>query len=136
MNINVLPAMTLLIFFGTMTLESIAHDCFQDPMQDRYKNVKTISCKTCHPNNKDRSIHNEFGKLFVKELEGKELTKKFKEAEKKGDEAVAEVEKEMVKHFLEAIAVVEKKPMTFEELIKYGLLSGVRLEKPKKVDDK
>ena len=111
---------------------SEAHDCFQKPMQDRYESVKTISCKTCHPNNKDKSIHNEFGQLFLKEFEGKGITKMFKEAEKKGDEEVAKVEKVMVKHFIEAMKVVEKKQMTVEDLIKYGLLSGVRLEKPKK----
>ena len=107
---------------------AFAHDCFQDPMEERY-GLKSVSCKTCHPNNKDRSIHNEFGKLFEKQLEGKDLTKKFKEAEKKGEEAVAEYEKEMVKHFVEAMKVVEKKHMTFEKLIKYGLLNGVRLPK-------
>ena len=111
-----------------------AHDCFQDPMKERF-GLKAVSCKTCHPINGDRSIHNEFGKLFLAELKGKDLTKKFYEAEKKGDEAVAEYEKEMVKHFLEAFKVVEKKSMTFENLIKYGLLNGARLPTPKKAAD-
>ena len=125
----------LLIFVVCITLPMTinAHDCFQDPMEERY-GLKSVSCKTCHPNNKDRSIHNEFGKLFETALKGKDLTKKFNEAEKKGEEAVAEYEKEMVKHFVEAMKVVEKKQMTFEDLIKYGLLNGVRLEKPKEED--
>ena len=132
------PSIALLLTFSTCLLlpaYSPAHDCFQKPMQERYETVKTISCKTCHPNNKDRSIHNEFGKLFLKEFEGKGITKMFKEAEKKGPEEVAKVEKVMVKHFLEAMKSVEKKSMTVEDLIKYGLLSGVRLEKPKKEDE-
>ena len=89
-------SIALLFFLGLCLLatENLnAHDCFQKPMQERYATVKTISCKTCHPNNKDKSINNEFGKLFVKELEGKGITKMFKKREKQGDEAVAEVER-------------------------------------------
>ena len=124
---------TLLVFviFSYITPVGLfAHDCFQKPMEERY-GLKSVSCKTCHPNSNDRSIHNEFGILFQVELKGKELTKKFNEAVKKGQQAVTEYEKEMVVHFLEAVKVIEKKHMTFEDLIKYGLLSGVRLEKPK-----
>jgi len=132
---NAKPASMLFIAFCILLpIESNAHDCFQEPMEERY-GLRTVSCKTCHPNNKDRSIHNEFGKLFEKELLGKELTKKFNEAEKKGEEAVAEYEKEMVQHFIVAMKAVEKKSMTFEDLIKHGLLNGVRLEKSAE-DDK
>ena len=128
---NIKPVLLILIVICCFpSTTSYAHDCFQDSMEKRY-GLKSVSCKTCHPNNKDRSIHNEFGKLFEKALEGKNLTKNFKEAEKKGEEAVAEYEKEMVKHFVESMKIVEKQNMTFEKLIKYGLLNGVRLEKPK-----
>ena len=72
---------------GLMSTSIQAHDCFKKPLQDRY-NLKTVSCKTCHPNNKDRSIHNKFGIIVEKQLKGKELTKMFKEAEAKGEEAV------------------------------------------------
>lgn len=105
----------------------MAHDAFKEPMEKKY-GLKTVSCKTCHPNNKDRSIHNEFGKLFEEALKGKEITRKFKEAEAKGDQAVAEYEKEMVQEFMQALAVVEKKLMSFEDLIRFGLLNGVRLD--------
>ena len=106
---------------------AIAHDAFKKPMEEKY-GLKTVSCKTCHPNNKDRSIHNEFGKLFEDALKGKDISQKFKEAEAQGDQAVAEYEKEMVQHFMEALEVVEKKKMSFEELIRFGLLNGVRLD--------
>lgn len=108
-----------------------AHDAFKEPLEERY-GLKTVSCKTCHPNNKDRSIHNDFGKLFLAELKGKEITRKFKEAEAVGEDAVKEYEKEMVKHFLEALKVVEKKKMTFEDLMKAGLINGTRLDTKKK----
>ena len=119
-------ALTLLIF---IPFSVFAHDAFKEPLEKRY-NLKTVSCKTCHPNNKDRSIHNEFGKLLETELKGKDITKKFKAAEAKGEEAVKAYEKEMVQHFVEAMKVVEKKSMTFEDLIKFGLLNGVRTNPP------
>ena len=107
-----------------------AHDAFKEPLEKRY-GLKTVSCKTCHPNNKDRSIHNDFGKYFLEELKGKDITKKFKEAEEKGEEAVKEYEKEMAALFVEALKVVEKKKISFEDLIKAGLLNGTRLNTKK-----
>ena len=123
-----LIALTFILFNNSAL---VAHDAFKDPMEERY-GLKTVSCKTCHPDNKDRSIHNQFGKYLEEALKGKEITKKFKEAEAKGEEAVKEYEKEMVVHFVEALKVVEKKKMTFEDMIKAGLLNGTRLDTSKK----
>ena len=128
MNTIKTPAAFVLAIIFSTTLH--AHDAFKEPLEKRY-GLKTVSCKTCHPNNKDRSIHNEFGKLIEKELLGKDLTKKFKEAEKKGAEAVKEYEKEMAVQFIEAMKKVEKEKMSFGDLIKFGLLNGVRLETKK-----
>ena len=125
--IKISMTLVIAVLFST---SSNAHDAFKEPLEKRY-GLKTVSCKTCHPNNKDRSIHNEFGKLIEKELIGKDITKKFKEAEKKGDEAVKEYEKEMALHFIEAMKKVEKEKMSFGDLIKFGLLNGVRLETKK-----
>ena len=124
---NIQNSFLILLIVAIVQGSSFAHDCFKEPLQSKY-NLKTVSCKTCHPNNKDKSIHNEFGKLLETELKGKGLSKMFKEAEAKGEEAVKAVEPEMVKHFLEALKVVEKKKMSFEDLMKYGLLNGVRLK--------
>lgn len=124
MKINLI--LVVLIFFCVPAI-SFAHDAFKEPLQTRY-NLKTVSCKTCHPNNKDRTIHNEFGKLIELELKGKGITQMFKEAEAKGEEAVKAVEPEMAKIFIEALKVVEKKKMSFEDLLKFGLLNGVRVK--------
>ena len=111
---------------GLMSTSIQAHDCFKKPLQDRY-NLKTVSCKTCHPNNKDRSIHNKFGIIVEKQLKGKELTKMFKEAEAKGEEAVAEVEKKMAAEFIKAMIEVEKQQLTLKQMIEFGLMNGTRL---------
>ncbi len=118
----------------TLSSSVNAHDAFKEPFAKRY-GLKTVSCKTCHPNNKDKSIHNEFGKLIEKQLLGKDLSKKFNEAKAKGDEAVEAYEKEMVVHFIEALKVVEKEKMSFADLAKFGLLNGVKLD-TKKADGK
>ncbi len=115
-----------LLFAQTAT----AHDAFKEPLEKRY-NLKTVSCKTCHPDNKDRSIHNKFGQMFLPYFEGKEMTRKFNEAEAKGEEAQAEYEKEMAKEFLAALIEVEKKQLTIKDLIEAGLLNGTRLNTPK-----
>lgn len=122
-----IPQSFLFVLILVFTPCAHAHDAFKEPLQTRF-NLKTVSCKTCHPNNKDRSIHNEFGKLLELELKGKGVTDMFKEAEAKGEEAVKAVEPEMAKLFIEALKVVEKKKMSFEDLLKFGLLNGVRVK--------
>ena len=108
-SMNMIKISMTLVIAVLFSTSSNAHDAFKEPLEKRY-GLKTVSCKTCHPNNKDRSIHNEFGKLIEKELIGKDITKKFKEAEKKGDEAVKEYEKEMALHFIEAMKKVTSDP--------------------------
>ena len=107
-----------------------AHDAFKEPFEERY-GLKSIACTACHPNAKDRSIHNQFGKYYEEALKGKDISAKFKEAEAKGEEAVAEYEKEMVVHFVEAMKAVEKKSISFEDLIRAGMLNGTRMNKVK-----
>jgi hypothetical protein len=122
---------TLILWGSAMSSSNAcAHDAFKEPLEKRY-GLKTASCKTCHPNNKDRSIHNQFGKHFLEALKGTDITKKFKEAEAQGDEAVKEFEKIMVQEFVKAMEVVEKKKISFEDLIKAGLLNGTRVDNSK-----
>lgn len=107
---------------------SFGHDAFKEPLEKRY-DLKTVSCKTCHPVTKDRSIHNRFGRMLEEQLKGKDLTRRFNEAEAAGDEAKAEFEKEMVREFLAALEVVEKEKLTIKEIIEAGLMNGTRLNK-------
>ncbi len=127
---NVILVLFLAGFSIALSSELAAHDAFKEPLKHRY-NLKSVSCKTCHPDSKDRSIHNKFGMMFVAEFKGLDISKKFKEAEAKGKEAVAEYEKEMKAAFNKAIVEVEKKQLTIKDLIDAGLLNGLRLNKPK-----
>lgn len=125
-----LAASLVLVFILMVAVQAtvVAHDAFKDPMAERY-GLKSVSCKACHPNNKDKSIHNKFGIYYVNALKGKEISKKFKEAEAKGEEAVKAYEPEMVKHFIEAMKTVEKEKLTFEDMLKAGLINGTRPKK-------
>ena len=105
---------------------STAHDCFTEPLEERY-NLKTVSCKSCHPNNKDRSIHNKFGIMLENALKGKDLSKKFKEAEAQGEEATAAYEKIMVEDFKKVLVQVEQEKLCLADMIKFGLINGMRL---------
>ena len=103
-----------------------AHEVFKKPLQEKY-NLKSVSCKACHPSNKDKSIHNKFGMYFVDIFKGQELTKKYDEATKAGDEEKLKVEESLVVKFKAALKIVEKKQLTFEDMINAGLLNGTRL---------
>jgi len=118
-------AIATVVFNGGFSLH--AHDVFKEPMEEKYQ-LKTVSCKACHPNNKDRSIHNKLGKLLEAEFDrqGLEMTKKYEEAKTQGEEAQKAYEKQMIEAFKAAMLVVEKKPLTFEEMISSGLLNGTR----------
>ena len=107
-----------------------AYDAYKEPILQRY-HLKTVSCKACHANSKDRTIYNKFGQLFVDALKGQEIAKKYEEAKAKGDEQKKKYEAEMAKTFTAVLAVVEKKTMTIEDMIKAGLLNGTRLRDKK-----
>lgn len=105
-----------------------AHDEFKEVLAQRYR-LRSVSCKACHTDNKDKKIRNAFGKLLYQELKAKKLTQRYKEAKEKGDEAEEKFEKTMVREFKAALKAVEKKPVTFLALLEAGLLNGTRLDK-------
>ncbi|MCH2183447.1 MAG: hypothetical protein MK108_15720 [Mariniblastus sp.] len=128
---NFIALVAAALFLFTCSVSSLsAHDVYKEPLEVRY-GLKTVSCKTCHPNSKDRSIHNAFGQYFADEFKGQEISKKYEAAQEAGEEQQKAYEEQMVISFNEVLKVVEKKKMTFEDLIKAGLLNGTRLEEKK-----
>ena len=129
MKNHVFALITISAVFFCFAANGVAHECFKIPLAERYQLKPSVSCKSCHPNNKDRSIHNKLGIIFEKALKGKDMTKKFKEAEAKGEEAVAEYEKVMIEDFKKVLVEVEQKQMTLKDMIEFGLINGMRLSK-------
>ena len=103
-----------------------AHDCFKDPFTEYY-GFKSVSCKTCHPDSK-KQTHNRFGIMYVNELKGLDLTKKWKALEGKEEER-AKFEEEMVKEFKKILPNVEGNQMTMKALLAAGIINGTRLDK-------
>ena len=86
---NFIAPMASFIFLFTFNVSFLsAHDVYKEPLEERY-GLKTVSCKTCHPNTKDRSIHNVFGQYFADEFKGQEITIKYEEAKAAGEEQQA-----------------------------------------------
>ena len=128
-NFSILTGLMILVSFAPRM--SAAHDVYKEPLEERY-NLKTVSCKSCHPNNKDRSIHNKFGQYFADMFKDKNITQEYEAAKKLGEEAQQKYEQQMINQFKEALKIVEKKQMTIEDMIKAGLLNGTRLNEQKK----
>ena len=108
--------------------ESEKHD--EEPLEQRY-HLKTVSCKTCHADSKDRTIYNKFGQMFVEAFKGKGIAEKYEQAKAEGEQQKKEYEAEMAREFAATLLVVEKKTMTIADLIKAGLLNGTRLDQKK-----
>ena len=129
--VKALTKIAAVSFLGIMAMppSSVsAHDEFKEAMEHRYR-LRSVSCKACHTDNKDKKIRNAFGKLLFEALKSKELTKNYNEAKSKGDKAKKQFEKQMVKDFLSALKRVETKPVSFSALLEAGLLNGTRLDK-------
>jgi hypothetical protein len=128
---------SLFVFFAGMNqcFLASAHEVFKEPLEERY-NLKTVTCKTCHPKNDDRTVNNKFGQLFAEAFKGKDLTKRYEQAENQGEEAKKAFEKEMIKEFNTALNAIEKQTISYSDLIRAGLLQGTRLnEKNSKSDN-
>ncbi len=88
----------------------------------------SISCNACHVSNKPKKMRNDFGKLFDKELEGKDITARLKGAGAQKKVVTAKVTAE----FLEALQKIEKTDHpdggTYGEALKAGKIAGVKTE--------
>ena len=96
------------------------HNIFKKEFSKKYPEKK-ISCTACHVDKKPKTERNEFGKLFHKQFTDQELTKNWKTkkgAEKKDYEATV-----MIPAFQKALKNVTS--MTYDDIIKAGLVSGI-----------
>jgi len=121
-----------------------AHDVFQDVLKEQYK-LKSFSCKNCHPDKDDRKLRTPFGERVYGVMKDKGFTAQYEAAvaaddaaraadpnsvsEDKG--AVADFEKMIAEDFKETFKQVAAQTISFDELIKLGLMSGARLDKKK-----
>ena len=136
----------LLFFVGSLTVcnSTHAHEIFQDVLKEKYM-LRSFSCKSCHPDSKDRKKRTPFADRIYKQMKPMKLTAKY-EAAVKADEAakakdpesvgkdkgaVFEFEKMASVEFKKAFPVVAKQTMTIDDMIKQGLFNGARLDTKK-----
>lgn len=103
-----------------------AHNIFKKEFSKNYSDKK-ISCNACHVDKKPKTERNAFGKLFHKQFADQELTKNWKSkkgAEKKDYEATV-----MIPAFQKALKNVTA--MTYDDIIKAGMVSGIDDKQPK-----
>ena len=103
-----------------------AHNIFKKEVSKKYPGKK-ISCNACHVEKKPKTERNAFGKLFHKQFADQELTKNWKSkkgAEKKDYEVTV-----MIPAFQKALKNVTA--MTYDDIIKAGLVEGIDDQQPK-----
>lgn len=133
--------MTALLVHSPATL---AHAPFKKGLQKKY-DFKSVSCYTCHARKADiaakdlddfarnsRSFRNSFGSQLGKLLAGKNTTQRLMDVKKLDldDPKKIKVINDVTSDFLEALKKVElvKSPSgpTYGELLKMGILAGVK----------
>ncbi|MEL7498429.1 MAG: hypothetical protein AAFN77_12525 [Planctomycetota bacterium] len=124
------------------------HEIFQDVLKEVYT-LKSFSCKTCHPESKDRNIRSAFAERIYKKMKPMKLTEKYAAAVKadeaakakdpesvgKDKGAVFEFDKMAGEAFKKSFKEVAKETMTIDDMIKQGLFNGARLD-TKKLEEK
>lgn len=118
-----------------------AHDVFQDVLKEQYT-LKSFSCKTCHPDSDDRKLRTPFAERIYQVMKDKDYSAKFAvavaadDAAKAADPdsvskekgAVVEFEKMIAEDFKGSFKTVAAQTISFDDLIKAGLMNGARLD--------
>ena len=118
-----------------------AHDVFQDVLKEEYT-LKSFSCKNCHPDNDNRKLRTPFAERIYQVMKPGDYTAKYaaavatddaakaKNPESVGKDkgAVAEFEKVIAADFKKAFKQVATQSISFDELIKQGMMNGARLD--------
>ena len=123
----------------------MAHSLFKKIMGKAYP-VMSISCNACHVKDEKKSVRNEFGELFYKELKADKVTEAWKEAKANGRPAQKEYEaKTMTPLFEAALKKVKAETVpevegvenpdagkTYNEMILEEKIDGIKVDQKKK----
>lgn len=127
---HVVAALMLTVFaFAASDVQ--AHSAFKKYISSQFPGKK-MSCDVCHVKGQKKDVKNSYGQLFIKVMNKPNLTKEWKS--KKGAEKKAYEKDVMVPAFEKAFKKVSK--MTFEDLVKYNLINGVKGPTPEESDSK
>ncbi len=103
-----------------------AQSLFKKAMTEHLK-LKSVSCSACHIAGKPKTNRSDFGKLFEKELTGKNVTGRLKSASVAPNKN--QVEAAVKKEFIDALKKVLKKDYpgggTYGEAINAAKIKGI-----------
>ena len=134
-----LSAVVGLLAVGMFSSVASAHGQFMKAMKAKYE-FRTVSCYTCHAKGENpktgerygKEVRNDFGKLFMPHLKGKDIDARVAKAKETEDEAEKEkLDEAITNDFLEALEKVEVMKAddgkTYAEKLKAGEIEGVKL---------
>jgi hypothetical protein len=133
------------IALGTLCEETMAHSIFKKAMEKSYPIMK-VSCNACHKKGEKKTVRNDFGELFFKELKVDNVTQNWKDAKANGRDAQKAYEKEtMAPLFEKALKKVKESTVpevegvanpdagkTWDEMIKAEKVDGIKVDQKKK----
>ena len=116
----ILPLLVMVVCVFGMTAQANAHALFKKLLAAKYPKLK-INCNKCHLDKQPKSKRNVFGQLYTKMMGIEKLTETYKT--KKGPDK-KEYETEVLTPAFEK-AYEKMKKMTYDDMIKAGILPGV-----------
>ena len=133
------------IALGTLGEETMAHTIFKKSMEKSYPIMK-VSCNACHVKGEKKTVRNDFGEMFFKELKADNVTQAWKDAKGDGRDAQKAYEKKtMTPLFEKALKKVMEATVpevegvtnpdagkTWDEMIKAVKVDGIKIDKKKK----
>lgn len=128
-------SLVLLLMVVATPRTSEGHKIFEKEFEKHYGKISVnASCTLCHVAKEEKTVRNGFGKLFAKEFDGKDFSKKWTEMERDAQKKYET--DEMAPAFRKAIAKVKKmkndKGDVYDELIKGFKMEGIKEKKKKK----
>jgi len=134
------------IALGALGEETMAHTIFKKSMEKSYPLLK-VSCNSCHVKGEKKTVRNDFGELFFKEMKADKVTQKWKDAKTDGGrDAQKAYEKEtMTPLFEKALKKIKEATVpevegvtnpdagkTWDEMIKTLKVDGIKVNRKKK----
>lgn len=133
------------VALGALGEETMAHSVFKKSMEKSYPIMK-VSCNSCHVKGEKKTVRNDFGELFFKELKADEVTQSWKDAKTNGRDAQKAYEKDtMLPLFEKALKKVKEATVpevedvtnpdagkTWDEMIKSEKVDGIKVDQKKK----
>lgn len=133
------------VALGNLGDETMAHSVFKKSIEKAYPVMK-VSCNACHKKGEKKTVRNDFGELFFKEMKADKVTQSWKDAKANGRDAQKAYEKDtMIPLFEAALKKIKKATVpevegvtnpdagkTWDEMINAEKVDGMTIDQKKK----